>query len=85
MHPVSDQMAKRFLSERQPLALNCRERNMTSQGNATSDAIPIRPHTKRRPVVGRLPLVIEDDKAVVYHCMDNSKEYLGKAILSIGI
>jgi lysine-specific demethylase/histidyl-hydroxylase NO66 len=42
----------------------------------TADEKSILPNTKCRlirPGIGRL--VIDDDKAVVYHCVDNSREY----------
>jgi lysine-specific demethylase/histidyl-hydroxylase NO66 len=76
-----DQMAKRFISERQPLALTADEAALTSHGDETADAKPILPNTLCRlirPGVGRL--VIEDDKAIVYHCADNSREYLGNPL-----
>ncbi|KAG7348634.1 cupin domain containing protein [Nitzschia inconspicua] len=76
-----DQMAKRFLSERQPPALTIQEKKLTAHGDDTADAKPILPNTRCRlirPGVARL--VIEDDKAVVYHCVDNAREYLGNPL-----
>jgi bifunctional lysine-specific demethylase and histidyl-hydroxylase NO66 len=76
-----DQMAKRFLSERQPPALTAHEKCQTAQADEMADAKTILPHTQCRlvrPGVGRL--VIEDDKAVIYHCVDNAREYLGNPL-----
>jgi lysine-specific demethylase/histidyl-hydroxylase NO66 len=76
-----DQMAKRFLAERQPPALLPIEKAMTAQGDTSANEKPILPNTLCRlvrPGIGRL--VIEDDKAVVYHCADNSREYQGHPI-----
>lgn len=76
-----DEMATRYMSERQPPALTVNEVTLTSQGDETADEKPILPNTMCRlvrPGVGRL--VIEDDKAVVYHCFDNSREYQGNPI-----
>lgn len=69
-----DQMAKRFVAERQPPALTANEKALTCQGDEAADEKPILPNTLCRlvrPGIGRL--VIEDDKAVVYHCADNSR------------
>lgn len=71
-----DEMAKRFLSERQPPALTVCEAALVSQGDETADEKIILPNTLCRlvrPGVGRL--VVENDKAVIYHCFDNSREY----------
>mmetsp|Transcript_56345 Transcript_56345/g.136660 ORF Transcript_56345/g.136660 Transcript_56345/m.136660 type:complete len:574 (-) Transcript_56345:2211-3932(-) len=76
-----DEMSKRFISERQPPALTPKEKYMTAQGDTAADETPILPNTLCRlvrPGIGRL--VIEDDKAVVYHCADNSREYQGHEI-----
>jgi lysine-specific demethylase/histidyl-hydroxylase NO66 len=76
-----DQMGKRFISERQPPALTAMEVAMTSQEDEAADSKPILPNTLCRlvrPGIGRL--VLEDDKAVVYHCADNSREYLGNPV-----
>ncbi|KAL3919554.1 MAG: hypothetical protein SGILL_003700, partial [Bacillariaceae sp.] len=72
-----DQMGKRFISEKQPPALTLSEKALTSHGDETADETPILPNTMCRlvrPGIGRL--VLEDDKAVVYHCADNSRIYL---------
>ena len=76
-----DEMATRYMSERQPPALTAKEVTLTSQGDETADEKPILPNTMCRlvrPGVGRL--VLEDDKAIVYHCFDNSREYQGNPI-----
>ena len=76
-----DQMAKRFISERQPPALTPSEAALTSRGDAVADEKSILPNTKCRLVrPGVARLVLEDNKAVVYHCADNSREYLGNPI-----
>jgi len=72
-----DQLAKRFMSERQPLALTEEEKEST---NAIEER-NILPNTLCRLVrPGIARLLIEEDKAVVYHCGDNSREYHGKAL-----
>eukprot|EP00536_Pseudo-nitzschia_multiseries_P012357 jgi/Psemu1/309032/fgenesh1_kg.468_\ len=76
-----DEMAKRYISERQPPALTPNEVVLTSQGDETADERPLLPNTMCRLVrPGIARLVIEDDKAVVYHCADNSREYQGNPI-----
>ena len=76
-----DEMGKRFMSERQPPALTANEAAMTSKGDATADENPILPNTMCRLVrPGIARLVIEEDKAVIYHCADNSREYYGNPI-----
>ena len=76
-----DEMGKRFLSERQPPALTPGEVMLTSKGDATADENPILPNTMCRLVrPGIARLIIEDDKAVIYHCSDNSREYHGNPI-----
>ena len=76
-----DEMGKRFLSERQPPALTASEVAMTAKADATADENPILPNTMCRLVrPGIARLVIEDEKAVVYHCSDNSREYHGNPI-----
>ena len=76
-----DEMGKRYLSERQPPALTTAEAMTTANGDETADETPVLPNTMCRlvrPGIGRL--VIEDDKAVVYHCSDNSREYQGNPL-----
>ena len=76
-----DEMGKRFVSERQPPALTPSEAAMTSKGDATADENPILPNTMCRLVrPGIARLVIEDDKCVIYHCADNSREHHGNPI-----
>ena len=69
-----DQMGKRFLSERLPPALTAAEKAETSQ--AATQKMQILPNCLcrlARPGIARL--ILEDDKAVLYHCMDNSVVY----------
>jgi len=76
-----DEMGKRYMSERQPPALTALEVAITSQGDETADEKQILPNTMCRlvrPGIGRL--VVEDNKAVIYHCFDNSREYQGNPI-----
>jgi len=76
-----DEMAKRYLSERQPPALTAGEVASTSQGDETADERSIFPNTGCRLVrPGIARLVIEDGKAVVYHCADNSRECQGNPL-----
>ncbi|KAL9189835.1 hypothetical protein ACHAXT_009510 [Thalassiosira profunda] len=84
-----DQIGKRFLSDRLPPALLPSERCLTKEGlsdNSTPHhheaAKKIWPNTLcrlARPHIARL--VVEDGKAVVYHCGDNSR-VLGETPLS---
>lgn len=72
-----DQLAKRFMSDRQPPALTKRERAQTSRENEKD----ILPNTKCRLVrPGIARLVIEEEQAVVYHCGDNSRVYRDKPL-----
>ena len=76
-----DEMGKRYLSERQPPALTSSEVVLTSKGDERADENPILPNTMCRLVrPGIARLVIEDNKAVIYHCSDNSREYHGNPI-----
>ena len=79
-----DQIGKRFLSDRLPPALLENERSLTKEG--MSDSAPhhhdatkkIWPNTLcrlARPNIARL--VMEEDKAVLYHCLDNSRVFHG--------
>ena len=76
-----DQMGKRFLSDRLPPALNVKELAGTSQDADAEEDKDIVPGTLcrlARPGIARL--VLEDDKAVVYHCMENSRVFHGKPL-----
>jgi lysine-specific demethylase/histidyl-hydroxylase NO66 len=69
-----DQMGKRFLSDRLPPAWTAQEKSETSVGR--TEGVQILPNTKcrlARPGIARL--VLEDEKAVLYHCADNSRIY----------
>lgn len=71
-----DQLAKRFLSDRQPVALTPAEHVQTSRHDEDQQLLPNTLCRLVRPGVARL--VLEDDnKAVVYHCADNAREYRG--------
>jgi lysine-specific demethylase/histidyl-hydroxylase NO66 len=67
-------MGKRFLSDRLPPAWTAQEKSETSVGR--TEGVQILPNTKcrlARPGIARL--VLEDEKAVLYHCADNSRIY----------
>lgn len=65
-----DQMGKRFISDRQPPVWSEEEKNMLY---AETKLLPSHLCRLARPGIARL--VLEDDKAVVYHCNDNSRTY----------
>ena len=72
-----DQMGKRFLSDRQPPAFTQNEAALTSDNRAENGG-RIWPNTLcrlARPGIARL--VLEDGKAILYHCADNSRIYQG--------
>jgi lysine-specific demethylase/histidyl-hydroxylase NO66 len=72
-----DQIGKRFLSDRQPPALTPNEAVLTSEHREENGG-KIWPNTMcrlARPGIARL--VLEDGKAVLYHCADNSRVYHG--------
>lgn len=70
-----DQIAKRFLSDRLPPAFTPQELALTSDNRAENGG-KIWPNTLvRLAKPGIAHLVIEDDKAVLYHCADNSRVY----------
>jgi lysine-specific demethylase/histidyl-hydroxylase NO66 len=74
-----DQLGKQFVGSCQPPALTPKERQSTSLGQAR--AVKILPDMMvrlLRPGIARL--VLEDDMAVLYHCMDNSRAYHGKPL-----
>ena len=76
-----DQLAKRFMSDRQPFALTREEKEQTCKGEDKNEGRDVLPNTLCRLVrPGVARLVIEDDKAVVYHCGDNSREYHGNPL-----
>jgi lysine-specific demethylase/histidyl-hydroxylase NO66 len=84
-----DEIGKRFLSDRLPPALLETERSLTKEGISGSDSKSAARHhhdaSKKiwpntlcrivRPDVARL--VVEEGKAVLYHCLDNSRVYHG--------
>ena len=72
-----DQIGKRFLSDRQPPALTPNEAVLTSEHREENGG-KIWPNTMCRLArSGIARLVLEDDKAVLYHCADNSRVYHG--------
>lgn len=74
-----DQIGKRFLSERLPPALSMKEKAETDGGR--SDSLKIRPDMMcrlARPGIARL--VIEEGKAVLYHCNDNSRVFMERPL-----
>jgi bifunctional lysine-specific demethylase and histidyl-hydroxylase NO66 len=75
-----DQIGKRFLSDRLPPALTSAEAALTSE-HRNENGGKIWPNTLvrlARPGIARL--VLEDDKAVLYQCMDNSRVYHGNPL-----
>ncbi|KAL3808730.1 hypothetical protein ACHAXA_010896 [Cyclostephanos tholiformis] len=84
-----DEIGKRFLSDRLPPALLKPERSLTKEGISNGDSKSATRHrhdlSKKiwpntlcrivRPDVARL--VVEEGKAVLYHCLDNSRVYHG--------
>jgi len=80
-----DQIGKRFLSDRLPPALLEPERCLTKEALSDNTAAHHHDAAKKiwpntlcrlaRPGIARL--VMEDDKAVLYHCLDNSRVYHG--------
>eukprot|EP00979_Chaetoceros_neogracilis_P003004 scaffold506_cov217-Chaetoceros_neogracile.AAC.2 len=70
-----DQIAKRFISDRLPPALTSQELSLTSDNRAENGG-KIWPNTLvRLAKPGIAHLVIEESKAVLYHCADNSRVY----------
>lgn len=70
---AADQMAKNFLVDRLPPALEDEEENCT---NENSPLLKINVNTQFKLIrhdVARL--VIEDGKAIVYHCKENSRQH----------
>ena len=70
-----DQIAKRFLSDRLPPAFTPQELLLTSDNRAENGG-KIWPNTLvRLAKPGIAHLVIEEGKAVLYHCVDNSRVF----------
>lgn len=75
-----DQIGKRFLSDRLPPSLTPAEAALTSEHRKENGG-KIWPNTMVRLVrPGIARLVLEDDKAVLYQCMDNSRVYHGNPL-----
>ncbi len=70
-----DEIAKRFLSDRLPPSFTPLEAALTSENRAETGG-KIFPNTMvRLAKPGLARLVVEDDKAIVYHSLDNSRVY----------
>lgn len=70
-----DEISKRFLSDRLPPAFTLQELALTSDNRAENGG-KIWPNTMvRLAKPGIAHLVIENDKAVLYHSVDNSRVY----------
>ncbi|TMW60699.1 hypothetical protein Poli38472_000741 [Pythium oligandrum] len=68
---ASDQMAKNFLVDRLPPALEDEEENCT---NDNSPLLKITVNTQLKLIRHNIArLVVEDGKAIVYHCKENSR------------
>lgn len=73
-----DQIGKRFISDRLPPALTAAEAESTSE---SSTGVKIWPNTLVRLVRGGIArLALEDGKAILYHCIDNSRVYQGNPL-----
>ena len=77
-----DQLGKRFISDRQPPALTKKEiagtNNDDEKDPVKKEILPSTLCRLARPGIARL--VLEDDKAVVYHCADNSRVFRGNQL-----
>jgi lysine-specific demethylase/histidyl-hydroxylase NO66 len=77
-----DQLGKRFLSDRQPPALTKKENDGTNNDDekdpVEKEILPSTLCRLARPGIARL--VLEDEKAVVYHCADNARVFHGHAL-----
>ncbi|GKZ00814.1 hypothetical protein MPSEU_001033100 [Mayamaea pseudoterrestris] len=74
-----DQLGVRFISERLPPALSLKEKARTDAGVCAS--FNVLPGTMCRIArQGIARLVIDDGKAVLFHCCDNSRVYMEKAL-----
>jgi lysine-specific demethylase/histidyl-hydroxylase NO66 len=80
MDAACDQIGKSFLSDRLPPALTPAELLLTSENRSESGG-KIWPNTMCRLVrPGIARLVLEDGKAVLYQCADNSRVYHGNPL-----
>lgn len=77
-----DQISKQFLSARQPPCLTKQEIARTNAGiNSKTKIMPNMLVRLVRPGVARL--VLEDEKVVLYHCLENTREYHGRPIVPL--
>ena len=75
-----DQIGKRFLSDRLPPSFTETEKLLTSEKRKENGG-KIWPNTMVRLVrPGIARLALEDGKAVLYHCVDNSRVYRGNPL-----
>lgn len=75
-----DQLAKRYMSERQPPSLTPQELLNTVKA-PDGESKYILPNTMcrlARPGIARI--VVEEEKAVLYHCLENSREFQGNPL-----
>ncbi|CAB9508295.1 demethylase and histidyl-hydroxylase NO66 [Seminavis robusta] len=73
-----DQIGKRFLSDRLPPGLTAEELAGTTEGQKDAKIWPTTLCRLSRPGIARL--VLEDGKAVLYHCADNSRVFHERAL-----
>ena len=73
--PGADQLAKKFISERLPVPLTTEEEERSSAGASDAKIFIYTRLRMLRPGIARA--MVEDNKCVVYHCMDNSRELYG--------
>lgn len=77
-----DQLGKRFISDRQPPALTKKEiagtNNDDEKDPVKKEILPSTLCRLARPGIARL--ILEDDKAVVYHSADNSRVFRGNPV-----
>lgn len=87
-----DELGKVFLSDRLPPALSWNEVPLMGEGGNNSRSSSrtqpfqkaIAPsHMIRLVREGIARLTIEDGKAILYHCMDNSREYHGAPLQTL--
>lgn len=75
-----DQLAVRHMSERQPPSLTPKELMNTVKA-PDGESKSIMPNTMCRIVrPGIARIVVEEGKAILYHCLDNSREFQGNPL-----
>ena len=74
-------MGKRYLSDRLPPAFTTDESEGTNLCKSTREVPEILPSTHCRLArAGIARIVLEDEKAVLYHCMENSRVFHEKPL-----